>query len=635
MVAALLLLGLSAVNVYRAETQSITIDEAHTYNRFVATPLRAMHRDYDANNHVLYTLLAKVSVGLFGPSELTLRLPSLLGGLIYFVGLFVVSRRLFGQGGWFLLSIALNSLNPFLLDYLSAARGYGIALGFWTWALYLLLRSSSLAAFAGAGLLMALSITANLVFLVPCAALAFSSLVISGVRGAARQMLRQAALLGMVVLSLAGPILWYALRMAKREHFYAGAPTAREAINTLAENSLFYAGTWLNWHPVTGPLLRGAPYWVVIVSLVVLLGISAAWVCNSTRRRLPGDFPLLAGTLFGSVMLLAVLRKGFGVLYPGGRQGLYFPLLLSFACLLVLSRLYSSGILGRISAMFAVLPLLFLVVQFVLEFNTTYYFENRFDAGTKGIVERLNRTRLAQEKVRVGAVPFLLHSFEFYQKAYRYDWLQPSGFDGPTCLFDYYALLPGDRDLLFAKYRLTQVYYDDNSGAILAKPSPSALPDLEELAQFGFTDPIPCNVDFNKLGPVVDTRQPGVESHYLRDIVGAPGPRNTIWLASKPALLFRLPDAKHNTLKMDFLTHNLGLGSTGQQTLTIKVNGKLLDRIDFRTEGFRTYRKPVPPEWLRPGGVTLLEIESDNYYVSPLDGQKLSFLASRVEFAAE
>lgn len=98
-IAALLLCLLFGVNVYRAETQSITVDEAFTHTRFVVPPFAAMHTFYDAGNHVLNTLLAKLSVSLFGVSELALRLPSLLGGLLYFAGLLLVSRRLFGPGG--------------------------------------------------------------------------------------------------------------------------------------------------------------------------------------------------------------------------------------------------------------------------------------------------------------------------------------------------------------------------------------------------------------------------------------------------------------------------------------------------------------------------------------------------------
>ena len=70
------------MNVYRAATQSVTIDEAFTYNAFLAGPVDDLFTKYDANHHILNSLLAKLSISLLGLSELTLRLPSLLGGLL-------------------------------------------------------------------------------------------------------------------------------------------------------------------------------------------------------------------------------------------------------------------------------------------------------------------------------------------------------------------------------------------------------------------------------------------------------------------------------------------------------------------------------------------------------------------------
>ena len=34
------------------------------------------------------------------------------------------------------MSVTALALNPYLLDFLSAARGYGLALGLWFWAVY-------------------------------------------------------------------------------------------------------------------------------------------------------------------------------------------------------------------------------------------------------------------------------------------------------------------------------------------------------------------------------------------------------------------------------------------------------------------------------------------------------------------
>ncbi len=74
-----------AVCCYRAAHQSLVIDEALTFSRYVKGPWSSIwSEDYDANNHILYSFLAKMSVPVFGLSEFTLRLPSLLAGFFLF-----------------------------------------------------------------------------------------------------------------------------------------------------------------------------------------------------------------------------------------------------------------------------------------------------------------------------------------------------------------------------------------------------------------------------------------------------------------------------------------------------------------------------------------------------------------------
>ena len=121
-----LLVGLFIANVYRAATQSLTIDEAFTYNLYLSKNLRTILTEFDANNHVLFTLLAKLSVALFGNGEFAIRLPSLFGGLIYFYAVYRVCWFFFPDRWLFVAGVAALTLNPFVLDFLSAARGYGL-----------------------------------------------------------------------------------------------------------------------------------------------------------------------------------------------------------------------------------------------------------------------------------------------------------------------------------------------------------------------------------------------------------------------------------------------------------------------------------------------------------------------------
>src|SRR5713226_756078 len=90
-----LLLALFAVNVYRAAMQSITPPEAATYNRLVGPSWQEALAATTANNHVLNTLLVRTSTAFFHLTDLALRLPSLLGGALYFWAVFRLARRTF------------------------------------------------------------------------------------------------------------------------------------------------------------------------------------------------------------------------------------------------------------------------------------------------------------------------------------------------------------------------------------------------------------------------------------------------------------------------------------------------------------------------------------------------------------
>jgi hypothetical protein len=67
--------------VARAALQSITIDEAVSYLVFVRTP--DLHWYPAANNHLLNTLLERLSTLLFGLHHLSVRAPALLGAGLY------------------------------------------------------------------------------------------------------------------------------------------------------------------------------------------------------------------------------------------------------------------------------------------------------------------------------------------------------------------------------------------------------------------------------------------------------------------------------------------------------------------------------------------------------------------------
>jgi hypothetical protein len=127
--------ALFVYEVLRAARISITFDEAATYMSYLSSSVFAVFDLRAANNHFLYTFLARLSGIFAGSSELSLRLPSLLGYLLYLGSSWAILNRFFGRFMALSGFLFLN-LNPFVLDYFSLGRGYGLSLGFEMAALY-------------------------------------------------------------------------------------------------------------------------------------------------------------------------------------------------------------------------------------------------------------------------------------------------------------------------------------------------------------------------------------------------------------------------------------------------------------------------------------------------------------------
>lgn len=92
-----------------------------------------------ANDHMLNTLLMSFFYRLFGAHEIILRLPNILGFILYS---FFCYKLLIKTTNivMMLAGASLLLLNPYLLDFFSLARGYGLSLGFGMAAIYYLLR---------------------------------------------------------------------------------------------------------------------------------------------------------------------------------------------------------------------------------------------------------------------------------------------------------------------------------------------------------------------------------------------------------------------------------------------------------------------------------------------------------------
>ena len=152
---------------YRGATQSITHDEAFSALQFISTPIATWAEFYDANNHVLNSLLSKAVVAVLGDSEFSLRLPTILAGFAFSVGIFSVLMSLRSASIRWVAFVGIL-LHPLLLDFSVAARGYCLELACLVWSIVLGLRGRYLAC----GVVLGFGVSANLTAIFPGIALA-------------------------------------------------------------------------------------------------------------------------------------------------------------------------------------------------------------------------------------------------------------------------------------------------------------------------------------------------------------------------------------------------------------------------------------------------------------------------------
>lgn len=122
--------------VVRACVQSVTIDEADTYLFFVRGP-GAAYWQPGANNQLLNSMLMRLTTLIFGSSALTLRLPALIGAALYIAAVYGLVRLITERKALQWALFVCLTCSPFVMDYLVAARGYGLASAFLLWMILL------------------------------------------------------------------------------------------------------------------------------------------------------------------------------------------------------------------------------------------------------------------------------------------------------------------------------------------------------------------------------------------------------------------------------------------------------------------------------------------------------------------
>ncbi len=120
---------------YRAANLSITHDEGVIYQIINNNSAWQIFNYVIPQDHMINSLLMKFSCQIFPDSEYTLRLPNLIGHLLYLIFSILLLIRL-KNPHLLVTGFILLNCNPYLLDFFSIARGYGLTVSFMMVSLY-------------------------------------------------------------------------------------------------------------------------------------------------------------------------------------------------------------------------------------------------------------------------------------------------------------------------------------------------------------------------------------------------------------------------------------------------------------------------------------------------------------------
>jgi hypothetical protein len=440
-----LMAAIATGNVIRAMTLSVTTGEAWNYDRFIQPSWREALLHFDLNNHVLNTLLVRISTKYFHLTELSLRLPSLLAGLFYLWAVYRLAVRRFGSG-WHVPVIAgLLTLNPMVLDSMSEARGYGMGLACLMWALELMLElaeSFSDAKFNLAALLLGLSVAAALSFAAP--AIAMASVFLAWGRGWVWPK-GKGLVFGLIVLLTMFVFLAIPLDHVDKASFDGAATSLRQSINEITRLSLGSSGS---------NLTAGVRVAVGILSLIALVAAIRMW-----RGRWSGLTVLTCGTFALTLVILLAVHRWAHAPFPLDGAVYLIPLM----TLTVIAILFKGNLKTAQVVLYA--GGILLTGWYLVGRDVRIYAGNEEFAGGRALAKAL-RSAVGPGGINLGASESAEPIINYYRTRLRQGNWERVPRKPPTDRYDYYVLAGPDRAMVEAR-QLKVVYRD--AGLTLAK----------------------------------------------------------------------------------------------------------------------------------------------------------------------
>lgn len=434
----ILSLGLAAYTFIRAAGSSITHDEVGNYLGYSIYSVIDIIRftNLQLGNHVLNSLLVKLSTEIFGVSEFTLRLPNLIAHLFYLWFSWKIIRVLTKDKFIAIAGFILVNVNPYLLDFFSLSRGYGLEISMMVIGIYLLMKfwqQGKPLYLWGSMIMNALGVLSNLTF-IPVyfsVILLINFLMIMDLVRLKKSI--KSSFLAVLKLNL--PILIVSACLAA---LIVGPIIRLEAIGEFSARANNY-GFWDNLfrsvirHSLYGQF-PGDSMQVILTTVFQVLSalfvLIMAWNIysdrwNATRSGLFQVFSLLLIVCLWFFLQHVLM----GSRYPQQRTALFILPLFLFTLIACLDSIAAfKGFLVPVRIVVSIVALLFLF-HFYNTANLRSYFDWPHDADTKQMLaENLDIMKSAapdnKRRVILGAYWLNNPALDFYLRVNKIDWIR-------------------------------------------------------------------------------------------------------------------------------------------------------------------------------------------------------------------
>ena len=443
----------------RAYTLSFTHDESLSFTMIIGDSIWKK----TTNNHELNTILMSFSKKLFGTGEFSLRLPNVLSYVLYLMGCFFIVRS--SKDTWLLLfGLSAILLNPFLIEFFSLARGYGLSLAFMLMSIFYLIRNGNryikgselLKDFMLTSLFASLAIYANLavinffisvMFIFIIKYFYFKNTNVSGAYFSIK-------FWGLFFIS-AIPIIFGIKRLLKlkeAKQLYFGASRFIEGFDTLITYSIC--------------LKEFTPVLLFIAKLVIALFLLTGVLHLILKKRY--DSSLFIMTVLIALFFIGLLLENylFEAKYPAERTALiYIPIIAVFAYILLLELITYYEIKKLYYASLILCITIPIVINFFAGANfsrtTTWY----YDAHTRDVMKIIrDKSQNTSNKILVGNNWLFEPAINYYRTIWHIN-MNKADRNGINLKADFNYRLDDNSSL--DNYLVLKVYDDINSNLVV------------------------------------------------------------------------------------------------------------------------------------------------------------------------